>query len=300
MLADDRSQSLATNFAAQWLFLRDLKSKEPDLFLFRNHDHNLSAAFAREIELFVDSVFRSESSILELVTANYTFLNQRLAEHYEIPNVVGTNFRRIALPFDSARAGLLGKGGILSLTSYATRTSPVLRGKYVLDNLLATPPPPPPPDIPSLVTKDASNGTPLNMRAALALHRADPACAGCHRDMDAIGFALENFDATGKWRDWDAGANIDAASELPDGTIIDGIVGLRAYLAQNPERFARAFTEKLLMYAIGRNVQYYDAPAIRTIVRAARGEDYSFASIVMGIVQSVPFQMRNVTPEEVE
>jgi len=204
----------------------------------------------------------------------------------------------VTLPADSPRAGLLGKGGILTLTSYSTRTSPVLRGKYVLDNLLASPPPPPPPDVPSLVTEDAADGAALTMREALARHRADPACAGCHLNMDAIGFALENFDATGRWRDWDAGTPVDAASELPDGTPLHGIAGLRAYLAQNPDRFVRAFTEKLLMYGLGRNVQYYDAAAVRAIVRAAENDGYSFASIVTGIVRSVPFQMRNAEMEE--
>ena len=295
MLADPRAESLVTNFATQWLFLPDIDIKDPDLYLFRNYDETLRRAFAREIELFVGSVFAGNSSVLDLLTANHTFVNERLAEHYGMPNIVGSHFRRVSLPADSPRAGLLGKGGILTLTSYSTRTSPVLRGKYVLDNLLASPPPAPPPDVPSLATEDEADGAALTMREALARHREDPACAGCHYDMDAIGFALENFDATGRWRDWDwiAGAAIDPASELPDGTPIDGVAGLRAYLARNPERFVRAFTEKLLMYAIGRNVQYYDAPAVRAIVRGARNDDYAFASVVTGIVRSVPFQMRN-------
>ena len=186
---------------------------------------------------------------------------------------------------------MLGKGGILTLTSYATRTSPVLRGKYVLENLLAAPPPPPPPDVPSLVTE--SDGAALTLREALERHREDLACAGCHYEMDAIGFALENFDAVGQWRDRAAGVEVDASSELPDGTAIDGVAGLRNLLAQHPDRFARAFAEKLLMYALGRNIQYYDAPAVRTIVRDAATEGYSFASIIEGIVRSVPFRMRN-------
>jgi len=297
MLADQRAESLVTNFAAQWLFLRDVESQDPDLFLFRDYDETLRNAFTREAELFLDSIFRDNKSILELLTANHTFVNERLAAHYGIPNIEGSQLRRVALPEGSPRAGLLGKGGILTLTSYATRTSPVLRGKYVLENLLASPPPAPPPDVPSLVTEDEHDGAALTMREALARHRADPACAGCHFEMDSIGFALENFDATGQWRDFYAGTAIDAASALPDGTRVDGIAGLRAYLTQDPERFARAFTEKLLMYALGRNVQYYDAPAVRAIVRDAADDDYSFASIVKGIVGSVPFQMRNAETE---
>jgi hypothetical protein len=276
--------------------LRDVAGKDPDLFLFRDYDETLRAALTREVELFVDSILREDRSVLDLITADHTFVDERLAEHYGIPNVQGSHFRRIVLPPDSPRAGLLGKGGLLTLTSYSTRTSPVLRGKYVLENLLASPPPPPPPDVPSLVTEDETDGAPLTMRAALSRHRADPACAGCHVEMDAIGFALENFDAIGQWRTRDAGEAIDAMSTLPDGTVIDGVAGLRRFLTTHPERFARAFTEKLLMYALGRNVQYYDASAVRAIVRKAASDDYAFASIVEGIVASVPFQMRNPQP----
>ncbi|HEX7081525.1 MAG TPA: DUF1592 domain-containing protein [Gammaproteobacteria bacterium] len=298
MLADPRAESLVTDFAVQWLFLHDLEAKDPDLFLFRDYDETLREAFRREIELFVGSIFRENRSVLDLLSADYTFVNQRLAEHYGIPNVRGSRFRRVTLPEGSPRAGLLGKGGILALTSYPTRTSPVLRGKYVLENLLASPPPPPPPNVPSLVTEDASAGKALTMREALARHRADPACAACHARMDAIGFALENFDAVGRWRDTDAGQPIDASSTLPDGTPIDGLAGLEQFLTRDPERFAAAFTEKLLMFAIGRNVQYYDAPAVRRIVREAARDDYAFASIVKGIVKSVPFRMRNARAGE--
>jgi mono/diheme cytochrome c family protein len=296
MLADPKSAALVTNFAAQWLFLRDIEDKDPDLFLFRDYDEPLRAAFAREAALFVDSIFRENHSVLDLITATHTFLDERLAEHYGIPNIEGSHFRRIALPEGSPRIGLLGKGGILTLTSYATRTSPVLRGKYVLENLLGAPPPAPPPNVPSLVTEDETDGAPLTIRAALVRHRADPNCATCHAEMDALGFALENFDAIGQWRTADADTPIDARSELPDGTAIDGVAGLRALLVRDPERFARAFTEKLLMYALGRNVQYYDAPAVRAIVRKAASDDYAFASIVTGIVHSVPFQMRTPQP----
>ena len=219
MLADPRSESMVTNFAAQWLFLRDVAVKDPDIFLFPDHDVSLRAALERETELFVDSVFRSGGSVLELLTAKHTFVNERLAKHYGIPHVQGSYFRRVELGPDSRRSGLLGQGSILTVTSYAARTSPVLRGKYVLDNLLASPPPPPPPDVPSLATEDAGDGAPLSLREAMIRHRANPACAGCHAKMDPIGFALEHFDAVGRWRDEDAGAPIEAASELPDGSV---------------------------------------------------------------------------------
>jgi len=298
MLADPKSKSLVTNFAAQWLFLRDVQSKEPDLFLFRDYDTTLKESLVRETELFLASIFDANRSVVDLLDATHTFVNERLAEHYGIPNIEGSHFRRIELPEDSPRAGLLGKAGILTLTSYSTRTSPVLRGKYVLDNLLASPPPPPPPDVPSLVTENVSDGAALTMREALARHRADPACASCHVEMDAIGFALENFDAVGQWRDWDAGEPIDSISVFPDGTPIEGVAGLRTLLTSKPERFASAFTEKLLMYAIGRNVQHYDAPAVRSVVRTAEANDYAFVSIVKGIVGSVPFQMRTAKSGE--
>ena len=222
MLADARSQAMVTNFAAQWLFLRDVAVKDPDIFLFPDHDPSLRAALERETELFVDSVFRSGGSVLELLTAKHTFLNERLAKHYGIPHVQGSYFRRVELGPDSRRAGLLGQGSILTVTSYAARTSPVLRGKYVLDNLLASPPPPPPPDVPSLATEDATDGAPLTLREAMIRHRANPVCAACHAKMDPIGFALEHFDAVGRWRDEDAGMPIDSKSALADGRVIDG------------------------------------------------------------------------------
>jgi mono/diheme cytochrome c family protein len=292
MLGDPRSQAMVTNFAAQWLFLRDVAVKDPDIFLFPDHDPTLRTALERETELFVDSVFRSGGSVLDLVTAKHTFLNERLAKHYGIPHVQGSYFRRVELPPDSRRAGLLGQGSILTVTSYAARTSPVLRGKYVLDNLLASPPPPPPPDVPSLATEDAEGGAPLTLREAMIRHRANPACAGCHAKMDPIGFALEHFDAVGRWRDEDAGAPIEAASELPDGRVVDGPEGVQAMLTARPELFVSALTEKLMMYALGRNVQYYDAPAVRAVVRDAATRNYEFSAIVEGIVASVPFQMR--------
>ncbi len=292
MLADPRSEAMVTNFAAQWLFLRDVAVKDPDIFLFPDHDPSLRTALERETELFVDSVFRSGGSVLELLTAKHTFVNERLAKHYGLPHVQGSYFRRVELGPDSRRAGLLGQGSILTVTSYAARTSPVLRGKYVLDNLLASPPPPPPPDVPSLATEDAADGAPLTLREAMVRHRANPACAGCHAKMDPIGFALEHFDAVGRWRDEDAGAPIEAASELPDGRVVDGPEGVQAMLTARPELFVSALTEKLMMYALGRNVQYYDAPAVRAVVRTAATRNYEFSAIVEGIVASVPFQMR--------
>jgi hypothetical protein len=297
MLADPRSESMVTNFAAQWLFLRDVVAKEPDIFLFPDHDVSLMHALERETELFVDSVLRGGGSVVELLTARHTFLNERLAKHYGVPNIQGSYFRRVELGADGRRSGLLGQGSILTVTSYSTRTSPVLRGKYVLDNLLASPPPPPPPDVPALATEDEAGGAPLTMRAAMVKHRANPVCASCHAQMDPIGFALEHFDAVGRWRDDDAGKAIDTVSELKDGRTIDGLAGVQSLLLDKPDLFVSALTEKLLMYALGRNVQYYDAPAVRAIVRQAAESHYSFGAIVAGVVESVPFQMRTSRPE---
>ena len=301
MLADPRSEAMVTNFAAQWLFLRDVEAKDPDIFLFPDHDRSLMSALERETELFVDSVLRGGGSVVDLLTANHTFLNERLAKHYGIPNVQGSYYRRVDLGPGSPRSGLLGQGSILTVTSYATRTSPVLRGKYVLDNLLASPPPPPPPDVPALATEAEETGAPLTMRDAMVRHRADPACAGCHAKMDPIGFALEHFDAVGRFRSDDEGKPIDAASPLPDGRVVDGLAGVQALLLDKPELFVSALSEKLMMYALGRNVQYYDAPAIRAVVRAAAAKNYAFSAIVEGIAASPPFQMRSAeTAAEVE
>jgi hypothetical protein len=297
MLEDPRADALVVDFAAQWLFLRDLELKEPDVFLFRDFDDGLREAFVEETRLFVESVLREERSVLELITANYTFVNERLAEHYGIPYVKGEHFQRVELPEGSHRGGLLGQGSILTLTSYPTRTSPVLRGKYVLDNLLAAPPPPPPPDVPALDAEAPGERATTTLREAMAAHRANPECAGCHAQMDPIGFAFENYDAVGRWRDAEGGLPIEAASLLPDGTEIDGIAGVKQLLLSDPERFVGAVTEKLLMYALGRNVQYYDKPAVRHIVRHAADEGYTFAALVQGIVQSVPFRMRQAPAE---
>ncbi len=292
MLADPRSESMVTNFASQWLFLGDVELKEPDPLVFRHFDETLRRAFERETELFVDSILRENRSVLELIDADYTFLNERLADHYGIPNVSGSDFRRVLLPGESHRGGLLGQGSILMLTSYSTRTSPVLRGKFVLDNLLASPPPPPPPDVPALTINSRESGEALSMRDAMIQHRANPVCASCHATMDPIGFALENFDAIGRWRDTDAGDAIDTAGVFPGGASFEGMDGLKQVLLRQPEQFANAVTEKLLMFAVGRNVQYYDAPAVRAIVREAREDNYRFTSLVLGVVKSAPFQMR--------
>jgi len=292
MLADPRSESMVTNFAAQWLYLRDIEAKQPDELLFPDFDETLRSAFHRETELFLDSILRENRSVLDLLTANYTFVNERLALHYGIPNVQGSDFRRVTFPEGSPRGGLLGQGSILTLTSYATRTSPVLRGKWVLDNLLASPPPPPPPNIPALKTEGTEPGKTLPMREAMTQHRANPACASCHARMDPIGFAMENFDAVGKWRDRDGGSRIDASGVLPGGTTFNGMAGLKAALLAHPQEFASAVAEKLLMYALGRNLQYYDAPAVRQIVREAAPANYTLASLITGVVNSVPFQMR--------
>ena len=292
MLADPRSEPIVSNFAAQWLFLGDVDLKEPDPLLFRHYDATLRHAFVRETELFLDSVLRSERSVLDLLAADYTFLNERLAAHYGIPGVHGSHFRRVELPADSPRRGLLGHGSILTLTSYSTRTSPVLRGKFVLDNLLASPPPPPPPDVPALTTDGAAPGEVLTIRDAMVQHRANPACASCHAQMDPIGFALEHFDAVGRWRDTDANQAIDASSVMADGTAIDGAGGLRRVLLDRSDRFVEALAERLLMYATGRNLQYYDRPAVRGIVRESAENGYTFGSLVRGVVDSTPFRMR--------
>jgi cytochrome c551/c552 len=296
MLADPRSESLVTNFAEQWLFLRDIEAKRPDELLFPDFDETLRAAFRRETDLFLDSVLRENRSVLDLLTANYTFLNDRLARHYGIPNVEGSYFRRVELPPDNPRGGLLGQGSILTITSYATRTSPVLRGKWVLENLLSAPPPPPPPNVPALKTEGKEPGKTLSMREAMIAHRANPACAGCHARMDPIGFAMENFDAVGTWRDRENGNPIDASGIFPGGAHFEGVAGLKKALLEHPEQFIQTIAGKLMMYAIGRNVQYFDQPAIRAIVRDAAASNYTFASLVLGVVKSPQFQMRLAAP----
>jgi mono/diheme cytochrome c family protein len=289
LLADPRSETLVDNFAGQWLQLRNLRAALPDQNEFPDFDDNLRQAFKRETELLFQSIIREDRNVTDLLTADYTFVNERLAVHYGIPNVYGSHFRRVTVT-DEARKGLLGKGAILLLTSQPDRTSPVVRGKWILDNLLGMPPPPPPPDVPGL---EASRGTkPRSLREQVELHRANSVCATCHKLMDPIGFAMENFDAVGAWRTRDAGVPIDASGQLMDGTKVDGVVSLRQALMKRPEVFVGTFTEKLLTYALGRGLDYRDRPAVRAIVREAAAGDYRFAALVVATVKSAPFQMR--------
>ena len=291
MLADGRSRSLVTSFAGQWLHLRNVPAVAPDEDRFPDVGEGLRQAMRRETELFVESVFREDRSVLDLLTADYTFVNERLARHYGLPGVYGGHFRRVSLT-GAARRGLLGHASILAVTSYPNRTSPVLRGKWVLDNLLGTPPALPPPDVPA-IEETTAGGEALSMREATERHRASPACASCHRLMDPPGFALEQFDAVGRLRARSAaGTPIDASGELPDGTRFDGAAGLRAALVRDPERFAGTLTEKLLTYALGRGLEHVDAPAVRAVVRAAAADGWRFSSLVVGIVESAPFRMR--------
>ncbi len=290
MMADTRSRALVDNFASQWLHLRNLAAITPDMRLFPDFDDNLRQAFRQETELFFESILREDRSVLDLLRANYTFLNERLAKHYRIPNVYGSQFRRIALDEASERGGLLRQGSILTVTSYATRTSPVVRGKWILDNLLGVPPPPPLPDVPTL--KDNTVDGNLTVRKRLAEHRSNAVCAACHNLMDPIGLSLEKFDAVGRRRSVEDGVPIDASGGFPDGSTFSDVDGLEAALLRRPELFVSAFTEKLLTYASGRGVEYYDAPSVRAIVRDARAQDYRISSIVLGIVKSQPFQMR--------
>jgi hypothetical protein len=294
MLADPRSKALASNFAGQWLYLRNLANASPDMRLFPDFDDNLRRAFRRETELLFEDVQTNDRSVLELLSADYTYLNERLAKHYGIPNVYGDRFRRVQLAAGNPRRGLLGHGSILTVTSYTNRTSPVIRGKWVLDNLLGVPPPPPPAAVPALKENTGGiGGRNLSMRERLSEHRDNPACSGCHKLMDPVGFALENYDAVGRWRDVDeTGRKIDAAGGLPDGSSFDGAVAMQKALLQRPELFAGTFAEKLLTYAVGRGVETYDAPAIRAIVRQAAQDKYRFSAFILGITTSNPFLMR--------
>ena len=292
MLADSRSQALVTNFAGQWLYLRNLAAVNPDARMFPDFDDNLRQAFRRETELFFESIVKEDRNVLDLLRANYTFVNERLAKHYGIPNVYGSRFRHIILGEDSVRGGLLGHGSILTVTSYANRTSPVLRGKWILENILGTPPPPPPPNVPPLKDKSAA-GRVLSMRERMAQHRVNPACSGCHQLMDPAGLSMENFDAIGRWRTrTEAGAAVDSSGGLPGGSTFEGVAGLRSALLGRRESFVNTVTEKLLTYALGRGVEYYDAPSVRAIARDAQSNDHRFSSLVLGIVKSRPFQMR--------
>ena len=289
MLADSRSRNLVTNFASQWLHLRNLASITPDMRIFPDFDDNLRQAFRKETELFFESIMREDRSVLDLLGADYTFVNERLAKHYGIPHIYGSRFRRITLGEESHRGGLFRQASILTVTSYATRTSPVIRGKWILSNILGVPPPPPPPNVPELEEKKTS-GKVLSMRERLAQHRTNAACAGCHSLMDPVGFSLENYDAIGRWRTAEDGVPIDASGKLFDGSSFNGVGELQHAL--RPELFVNTMTEKLLIFATGRGVEYYDAPAIRKIVREARAKDFKFSSLIHGIVNSKPFQMR--------
>ena len=290
MLRDRRSRALVDNFAGQWLLLRNIPTVQPDPILFPTFDENLRAAFQRESELLVESTLREDRSVVDLVAADYTFVDERLAAHYGIPGVYGSRFRKVTL--DGRRAGLLGHGGLLTVTSYPNRTSPVLRGKWVLENLLGAPPPPPPPDVPSFPER-GEHGEPATVRELLEMHRRNPACAGCHAPMDPLGFALEQFDAIGRWRTTDGDAPIDAHGVMPTGDAFDGLSGLTEMLAGNPQPLVRTVTEKLLAYALGRAIEYHDHPTIRGIAREAEADDYRWSSVILGIVRSPAFQMRS-------
>ncbi len=292
MLADPRSDAFVDNFFGQWLYLRNLKATVPDQQVFPDFDDNLRQAFLRETQLFTGSVVREDRSVVDLLTANYTFVNERLARHYGISGVYGEQFRRVTIT-DPARRGLLGQGSVLTVSSYANRTSPVLRGKWILTNILGTPPPAPPPNVPPF--NEMASGT---VRERMVQHRSNPACSGCHSVMDPVGFAMESFDAVGHWRTKDNGAPIDASGMLPDGTKVDGPASMISALAAHPELFVRTMTAMMLTYALGRGLDYYDMPVVRTVAHEAAKGDYRFSELVLGIVKSPPFQMKVETPGE--
>jgi mono/diheme cytochrome c family protein len=298
MLADSRSNALVTNFFGQWLYLRNMPGVHPDQDAFPEFDENLRAAFEQETQLFLESNLREDRSVLDLLNADYTFVNERLARFYGIPNIYGSHFRRVSLEGHDERKGLLGQGSILTVTSYANRTSPTIRGKWLLTNVLGTPPPPPPPDVPSL-KETPPNGRVLTMRERMEQHRSNAACAVCHAQMDPLGFALENFNGVGEWRTTsEAGNPVDASGVLPNGVKFNGPAELRKVLLSHPEQFANTVTDRLLTYALGRGVEYYDQPAIRKITREAAFNDYKWSSLILGIVNSTPFQMRMSKPQE--
>jgi hypothetical protein len=290
MLRDARARSLVDNFAAQWLQLRNLQRVTPDNDLFPEFDDNLRQSFRREVEMLFESIMREDRSVLELMTADYTFVDERLARHYGMQNVYGTQFRRVTVT-DDARKGLLGKGAMLLVTSNSDRTSPVVRGKWILDNLLGMPPPAPPANVPPLPTA-TDDGRPRSMREQMVTHRANAVCAACHKLMDPIGLSLENFDAVGRWREKDAAGPIDATGDLLDGTHVNGVVELRKALLTRPEVFVGTMAEKLFAYALHRGVEPSDMPTVRGMVRAMGRQDYRFSSLVLGIVKSPAFQMR--------
>jgi mono/diheme cytochrome c family protein len=292
MLADTRAEALVNNFASQWLYLRNLDEHRPDNRLFPDFDDNLRQAFRRETEMLFQSVLKEDRSVLDLLRADYTFVNQRLAKHYDIPNVYGSHFRRVELGKNHVRGGLLGQGSIMTVTSYANRTSPVRRGQWILENLLGTPVPPPPVNVPPLPENEPGAKI-LTVRERMVQHRANPVCASCHQLMDPVGLSTENFDAVGRWRTQsEAGGPVDASGGLPDGSTFDGALGLRKAVLNRPELFVTTLTEKLMTYALGRGLEHYDAPSVRAITRQSRADDYRFSSVVLGIVNSTPFRMR--------
>ena len=291
MLADTRSRALVENFTGQWLGLRKLDNVSPDPKVFPQFDDNLREAMKQETVLFAESIASEDRSLLDFLRADYTFVNERLARHYDIPNVIGSGFRRVSLA-DNTRKGLLGKGSILTVTSYANRTSPTLRGKWVLDNILGTPPPPPPPDVPALKEENVENGRTLTMRERMEQHRVNPTCAVCHNRMDPLGFAMDNFDAIGSWRAEEDITPIDPSGVLPDGTSFHGPVELTEILLSRPEQFLQTITEKFLMYALGRGLEYNDQPIVRKIIRESAESDHRWSQVVLEIVKSMPFQMR--------
>jgi hypothetical protein len=298
MLADPKAEALVSNFAGQYFYLRNLRNKVPNSFQFPDFDDDLRRAMVSEVELFFKSVIDEDRNVLDLMTADYSFVNERLAKHYGMPDIYGSQFRRVTV--SDARRGLLGKGAILMATSHAHRTSPVLRGKWVLENIIGVSPAPPPDVVPALDDVERPE-KPRSVRESLERHRASPVCASCHRVLDPIGFALENFDAVGAWRTRDGGTlgdAVDASGQLIDGTKIDGVVALRQALVREPETFVGTFTEKLLTYAVGRGPSAADMPVVRSIVRNAAGGNYRFSSLVLGIVHSAPFQMRTAGEQD--
>jgi mono/diheme cytochrome c family protein len=292
MLRDPKGRALVDNFASQWLMLRNLKSHQPTPGDFPNWNNELRQSFRTETELFFHSIIKEDRSVLDLIDADYTFVNERLARHYGIPGVYGSQYRRVKLT-DENRRGLLGQGSILTVTSQPDRTSVVLRGKWILENILGTPPPPPPPNVNTNLPTDLAE--PKSLRALMEQHRASPTCAGCHRVMDPLGFALENFDGVGEWRVKEKGGVIDASGQLADGSKVDGPISLRKALLRKPDLFVRVLTEKLMTYALGRGVEYYDEPTIRSIAREAAKQNYRFSSVVLGIVKSPAFQMKTAS-----
>jgi hypothetical protein len=290
MLADPKARALTDNFASQWLLLRNLRGHVPTPGDFPNFDNELRQAFRRETELFFGSIVKENRSVLDLINADFTFVNDRLARHYGIPNVYGSNFRRVTQT-NQARRGLLGQGSVLTVTSYPNRTSPVLRGKYILENILGTPPPAPPANVPALSDNEAGQ-EPKSLRERLELHRRSPSCASCHRVMDPLGFALENFDGIGAWRVKEPGGAIDPTGKLADGSDVDGPVALRAAIMRHPDQFVRTLTEKLMTYGLGRGLEHYDLPVVRGIARDAAKKNYRFSAIVAGIVNSPPFRQK--------